>query len=92
LIFGKLYKKRGVKQKMEKKAPEINVEIKKVASLKEEIVKNNNLEGHELAFKIITHNSPYETRYEPIKTDFMEVISNLLKKANISGVVKRLRN
>jgi len=52
------------------KIPDVKVEIKKIENLKEEIRKRWNLGDNGLAFRIITHNSPYEFEYQKIESNF----------------------
>lgn len=76
----------------DKKIPlDVKVEIKRVEDLKESVRKEFDLEGSELAFKIITHNSPYEFVYEKIQGDFLQSVTNILKNTDLNGFIKKAR-
>ncbi len=75
----------------EKKVPDVNVEIKKIENLKSEIREKHGLGDEGMAFKIITHNSPYQFSYEKIKGSFFDNVSSLIKGVNLKPFVDRLR-
>lgn len=75
----------------EKKIPEVRIEVKRVDNLKPEIRTEFNLGSDGLAFKIMTHNSPYGIRYEKLEGDLLHNMSQSLKNADLKGFVGRLR-
>jgi len=83
--------KKDGKMISKKNMPNVNVEIKKIENLKGEIREKFSLGDNGLAFKIMTHNSPYGITYEKINGTFFDTVSNLLKGADLGGVIKRLR-
>jgi len=83
---------KNMEEKNKRKVPEIKVEIKEVANLKRSIIdKFPQLIGKEFAFKIITHNSPYEFFYEPIEGSFYDSVTKSLQSTDLKAFIERAR-
>ena len=79
------------RQNKKKFIPNVDVEIRKVENLKENVREKWKLGDTGIAFKIMTHNSPYEFRYEKIEGSFFDSVSKSLKSIDLSAFVKRSR-